>query len=302
MAHVVVAGSYGAGMTVVTDTTPGPGESVIGREFRIDPGGKGSNQAVAAVRLGARAHLVTALGTDPFADDARRLWAAEGVTADAATYPQAGTMKAVIVVESDGENRIVVVPGALAELTAADADRHAATIRAADVCLTQHEVAPEFTRQALRIARAAGVTTLFNPAPAPDTTADPDVLTEILSLSDYLTPNAHEARRLAGLPGADPESAARALAERTGRRVVMTTGPHGALLAHAGAVRRVPGEPVAEPVDTTGAGDAFNGALAVALTDGADDLDAVRFACRAGAHAVRFPGVIPGLPYRKDLR
>jgi ribokinase len=272
VARIAVVGSYGVGLTFGVRRAPERGETLIGHLFRTDHGGKGSNQAVGAARLGADVTLLTAVGEDPFGDSAFELWAQEGVDASAVRRVAEPTMTAPIVVEASGDNRIIVVPGALSTLTPAHVDAFAESIRAADVLLVQLEIPVETALHALRVAREAGVRSILNPAPAPPGPIRPE--------ADYLTPNESEAHAVAGASGA----------------LVLTLGERGAQLGET----HVPAFP-AQPVDTTGAGDAFCAAFAVALAEGASDLDAVRWGCAAGAHMVEHEGVIPGLPTRARL-
>ena len=271
MARVAIVGSYGVGLTVQLDRVPEAGETVVGRAFRTDHGGKGSNQAVGAARLGAEVDFLTAIGDDVFGHEAVALWQAAGVRAETVIAP-AATMTAPILVEPSGQNRIVVVPGALAYLTRAHVDAFADRIAAADVCVVQLEIPVDTALYALEVARGAGVRTILNPAPAP--------LEPIAPTVDYLTPNETEAPAVAGAEGT----------------IVLTLGEQGARLGET----LVPAFP-ATPVDTTGAGDAFTAAFAVALAEGRSDLEAVRFGCAAGAHMVEHEGVVPGLPTRAEL-
>jgi len=271
MARIAVVGSYGVGLTVELDRVPDAGETVIGRSFRIDHGGKGSNQAIGAARLGAQVDFLTAVGDDTFGQSARSLWQTEGVHAEI-VVTSAATMTAPIFVEPSGQIRIVIVPGAPERLTRAHVDAFAERIARADVCLVQLEIPVDTALYALEVARRAGVRTILNPAPAPTEPIAPEV--------DYVTPNETEAAAVQG---------ARAT-------VVLTLGEEGAELDGV----RVPAFP-ATAVDTTGAGDAFNAAFAVALAEGLPDLDAVRWGCAAGAHMVEHAGVVPGLPTRAEL-
>ena len=272
MARVAVVGSYGVGLTVELDRLPEAGETVIGRSFRTDHGGKGSNQAVGAARLGAEVDFLTAIGDDSFGHEAIALWEAEGVRAEAVVAPPASTMTAPIFVEPSGENRIVIVPGALESLTRGHVDGFAARIAAADVCVVQLEIPLDTALYALEVARRAGVRTILNPAPAPREPIAPEV--------DYLTPNETEVAAVRGARGT----------------LVVTLGDEGADVDGV----RVPALP-ALVVDTTGAGDAFTAAFAVALADGLGDLDAARWGCAAGAYMVEHAGVVPGLPTRAQL-
>jgi ribokinase len=278
-ARVAVVGSYGVGLTFGVERVPERGETVIGDVFRADAGGKGSNQAIGAARLGARASLLTAIGEDDFGDGALRLWAEEGVEADGVVRVPLPTMVGAILVEASGDNRIAIVPGALSALAAEHVDRFRETIATADVLLVQLEIPVEPAWRALELARAAGVRTVLNPAPAP---REP-LPSEMLALADFVTPNETEAARL----GSAIEAAG---------TIVLTLGAAGVRVGD----ERVSGFP-AEPVDTTGAGDAFNAAFAVALAEGRSALEAARWGCAAGALSVERAGVVPGLPRRHEL-
>lgn len=290
-----MVGSYGVGLTFDLSEHPRAGETVRSRQFRIEHGGKGSNQAVAAARLGAHTALLTAVGNDVFADEAIQLWNREGVDAHVVRC-DAATMVGGIFVEASGENRIVIAPGALDELRADHVTGFAHTIAGADVVVTQLEAPVEATAQALRIARDHGVRTVLNPAPVPV-----DLGLGLLEGADYLTPNVHEARRLLGDEALSAQTCAHRLADVTGAVVVLTVGAEGALLSNGSGVVAVPAPRADRVVDTTGAGDTFTAALAVALASGATDEDAVRHGCRAASWSVGFPGVIAGLPTAADV-
>jgi ribokinase len=271
MARVAVVGSYGVGLTVELDRVPDAGETIVGRTFRTDHGGKGSNQSIGAARLGAEVDFLTAVGDDAFGHAAIALWQEEGVRAEAILAP-AATMIAPILVEPSGENRIVVVPGALEHLTAAHVDSFSDRIAGADVCVVQLEIPVWTALYALEVATAAGVRAILNPAPAP---AEP-----IAPRCDYVTPNETEA----------------AAVRDCDATLVLTLGDEGAELRG----ERIPAFS-ANVVDTTGAGDAFTAAFAVALAEGKDEREAVRWGCAAGAHMVEHHGVVPGLPTRDQL-
>jgi ribokinase len=270
--RIAVVGSYGVGLTFGAERAPERGETLVGTLFRTDHGGKGSNQAVGAARLGAEVAFLTAVGEDGFGDRAFELWAEEGVDAGGVVRAGLPTMTAAILVEASGDNRIVIVPGALSTLTPAHVDAFAPQIAAADVLLVQLEIPVETALHALEVARVAGVRSVLNPAPAPPMPIAP--------AADYLTPNESEAFAVEGAAGT----------------LVVTLGEQGARLRGD----QVPALP-ARVVDTTGAGDAFCAAFAVALAEGATDADAVRWGCAAGAHMVEHDGVIPGLPTRTQL-
>ncbi|WP_428965633.1 ribokinase [Micromonospora fluostatini] len=295
---IAVVGSYGAGLTMRVPRVPVAGETLSGGQFASGHGGKGSNQAVAAARLGAEVSFLTAVGADQFGAAARDLWAAEGVDATGVRTTEAATMVGVILVESDGENRIVIAPGALDTLTPADVEGFADRIAEADLTVVCLEIPLPVALAALRVAHERGVPTLLNPAPAVPL---PD---EAWQWIDVLTPNASEARVLAGLDPDDPttgDDLIDLLRTRYAGTVVLTQGAEGALVDAAGRRSRVAPVPVPRVVDTTGAGDAFTGALAVALARGDDLTEAVRYAAAAGAHAVGVAEVIPALPGPDDV-
>ncbi|MFF2275594.1 ribokinase [Agromyces sp. NPDC058126] len=299
--HVVVAGSYGWSTRYVLAAAPAPGETVLADDVQFEHGGKGSNQAVAAARLGASVDFVTAIGRDHAADSAVALWTAEGVRAEPLRPTGLPTMTGTILVEGDGENRIVAALGAMLALGADQAGAVDELVTADSTVIVQNEAPLAFTRAVLERANAAGARTVYNPAPA---SAALDHRDPVWCAVDVLVPNEHEARSLLGADGmasdAPAAELAGELAERTGCRVVMTLGEHGALIAAGGSVEHVPAVP-ATAVDTTGAGDCFTAALAVALAEGAVLRDAVRFACLAASRAVAVPGVIDGLPRRAEL-
>ncbi|MEV7807549.1 MULTISPECIES: ribokinase [unclassified Microbispora] len=295
---IAVVGSYGAGLTMQVPRMPVAGETLSGGQFTSGHGGKGSNQAVAAARLGAEVSFLTAVGPDQFGAAARRLWAEEGVDASRVRTAGAATMVGIILVDDEGENRIAIAPGALDELTLADVEGFADRIAAADLAMVSLEIPLPVALAALRTAHEHGVRTLLNPAPA---VALPD---EAWAWIDVLTPNASEARVLTGR---DPDSTASGdelvdlLRTRYAGTVVLTLGAQGALVDSGGQRTRVAPVTVPRVVDTTGAGDAFTGALAVALVRGDDLTEAVRFAAAAGAHSVGIAEVIPALPRLDDV-
>ncbi|WP_207592705.1 PfkB family carbohydrate kinase [Halomontanus rarus] len=302
---VAVVGSYNVGLTMQVPDFPGPGETVIGEGFAEGPGGKGSNQAIAAARLEAEARFVGRLGDDRYGDDAVDLWEREGIDTDGVRRGgEAHTGVGFVIVDDGGENEITVAPGANDALSGDDVRAEADAIRSADVLLVQLEIGDDPVRAAVEVADEADTTVILNPAPARELPAS------ILERVDYLTPNEHEARTLAtdvdvendGDAGGieDDEKIAGALLELGVGTVALTRGGSGALLVTADGVESV-ATPAVDVVDTTGAGDSFNGALAVALAEGFGDREAVRFACVAGALAVTEAEVIPGLPEREAV-
>lgn len=289
--RIAVVGSYGTGMTMRLERLPERGETLGSGLFSAGPGGKGSNQAVGAARLGAQVRLLTAIGDDEFGAAARRLWQSEGVHYDDVVTVDAATMVGVILVEPDGENRIIIAPGALDLLTPQHVAGFADAISGSELLLVCNEIPADTVVAALRTARQHGVATQYNPAPARDLPA------EARPLVDYLTPNLGEGRLLAGAGETDgPPEILDRLRQRYSGTVVLTAGSAGAWVDEpTGARTHVP--PVTPPaiVDTTGAGDAFNAALAVGLCRGWPSARAAAFAVAAGAFAVSRPEVIPGL-------
>ncbi|AZS89521.1 ribokinase [Streptomyces griseoviridis] len=295
---IAVVGSYGAGLTMRVPKAPAAGETVSGGTFAPGPGGKGSNQAVAAARLGAEVALLTAVGDDDFGRAAHELWRAEGVDASRVLTAGAPTMVGFILVEPSGENRIAIAPGALDELDAAAVEGFRAEIAAADILIVSMEIPEDAVVAALRAGRENGTRTLLNPAPARPL---PDACWPLI---DVITPNQTEAPVLLGLDAEhrlDDEELVSALRERTGGVALLTRGGQGALVAEASGVTAVPPLRARSVVDTTGAGDSFTAALAVALAEGRPVAEAAGFAAAAGAHTVSVAGVIPALPTRDQL-
>ncbi|WP_292475841.1 ribokinase, partial [Mesorhizobium sp.] len=260
---VVILGVFVADTAYRADRQPRMGETILGNSFKLGPGGKGSNQAVAAGKLGADITFLTRLGIDAFADMAKQTWKDAGVKSAVIDTPDSYTGAAYIFVEEgSGNNAIIVSPGAAMLISSADIEAHADLIRSAGVFVTQLEQPIDAALKALQIARGAGVTTILNPAPAATL---PD---SIYALCDYVTPNESEAEGLTGIAVSSVDDARRAadslLAKGVGA-VIVTLGEKGALLHtrersdHVGAVTAGP------VIETTGAGDAFNGGLAAAL-------------------------------------
>jgi ribokinase len=271
--HISVVGSANVDLSFRTARLPRVGETVAGQAFHLGFGGKGANQAVMAARLGARVTLVGKVGRDVFGEQTLAHYRAEGVdTTHLAVDPDRPSGTAAIVVDDEARNCIIIVPGANAALAPADVRAAAAAIGSADVLLCQLEVPVETTLEAFRVARAGGVRTVLNPAPAAP------LPPELLALADLCIPNETETELLTGqavTTPAEAEAAARALLRQGPRAVLITLGSRGVLLADAAGVEYVPALPVAA-VDPTGAGDAFIGALAVSLASG--------LALRAAAH------------------
>jgi ribokinase len=296
--RVIVVGSVNVDLVVRGERLPAPGQTVTGGSFERHDGGKGGNQAVAAARLGADVRFIGAVGADFFGSEARAALSAEGVNVSGlATIPDAATGIALILVDAHGENLISVASGANRVLASAAVERELARLGlgADDVVLVSNELAPEAVGAALRVGRAAGARTILNPAPA----SGIDV--GWLELVDLLTPNRGELVGLAGVASADVDDASAARALPVREAVIVTLGVAGALLVPwEGAAQTVPAI-VIEAVDTTGAGDAFNGALAAALAEGRDIDEAVRRAVAASGLATTRPGAREGMPTAADL-
>lgn len=291
---IVIIGSINIDLVSRAAHLPARGETVLGTTFALLPGGKGANQAVAAARLGGRVRMIGRVGDDSFGATLR-----EGLSADGVDVAHVRVTKGVpsgcatILVDERGENSIVVVPGANAALTPADVDAAADCIASASVVVMQLEVPRETVRHASALCRRSGVFNILDPAPVPGGGL-PGALFDV----DLLTPNQTEAAQLLGLASdAAPQRIAQLLLARGPRSVVLKRGAGGAMLADASGVHRVTAFPV-KVVDTTAAGDAFTGALAVAQAEGMSAIDAVRFACAAGALCCQTLGAQPAMPTR----
>lgn len=294
-------GSFVADLAFRTPRLPAWGETLMGGTFALGPGGKGSNQAVAAARAGAAVRFLSKVGDDAFGRLARDIWRQSGVDDSlTATCDQATGAAAIMIDEARGENAIIVVPGACFTLTPDDVDAASQAIRSACVFLTQLELAVDTVRRGLEIARDAGVTTILNPAPAP---ASP-LPRELIALSDYLIPNESEAALLTGMPIVSvdqAEKAADALIERGAKNVILTLGHRGSLLrTRGGKSTTIPAVNVGPVRDTTGAGDAFCGAFAAALAEGMDAVTAARFASACAGISVTRPGTAASMPQRTE--
>jgi len=288
---VAVVGSYNVGLTIEVDRVPGGGETLLGKGFSQGPGGKGSNQAIAAARLGARVRFVGSVGKDSYGDEALRIWREEGISADFVKRVGVHTGLGFVLVGPSGENSIVIDPGANRELSPGDVEAARGAIEGCGVLLTQLEIPPETALAAARVARGEGATVILNPAPGMKCSSLD------LSQVDILTPNEREFETLTGSPDL---SGAKGVLSMGPRAVVVTLGERGAWVITKDGSALVPA-PKVDVVDTTGAGDAFNGALAVALNEGEPLTSAVRFANYAGALTVTRKEVVPALPTRGEL-
>jgi ribokinase len=295
--RVAVVGSYATGLTLKVKRLPSPGETVLASGYRVDYGGKGSNQAVGCARLGAEVVFVARIGNDSFGEMALRLYREEKIDI---AYMQATTnhptgVGFILVEEGSGNNCIALDPGANDLLSAGDVAR-CDSLNTAAVVLTQLEIPVAAAEEALSRGRANGVITILNPAPVRPLPAS------VLQLVDVLTPNRTEANVLTGRSPespTNPEEVARDLIRAGVKAVVMTLGENGALIVTATSSQHIPAASVAV-VDTTGAGDSFNAGLATALASGESLESAVGFAVVTGGLSVTKDGVIPSLPTRAD--
>lgn len=311
--RVIVVGSVNVDLVASGDRLPSPGETVTGAAYSRHHGGKGGNQAVAAVRLGAPTAFVGAIGDDDLGEDARAALSAEGIDLAGLAVVAGPTGVALILVDAGGENLISVASGANAAMTpdlvlAALADLRPTTT---DVILVGHEIPTSVARAALLAARAAGATTILNPAPAGG------IDRSTFGLADILTPNrvelatiaADDAQRVgrAARSGGEPDALGRGLLEQNSegpgvrRAVVVTLGPAGAAVLRPGREAFDLAPPAVKAIDSVGAGDTFNGALAAGLASGLDLDEAARRAVAAGALATTRAGAREGMPTASEL-
>ena len=305
MPRVVVFGSSNTDMTVRLPRLPAPGQTILGHSFRTTPGGKGANQAVAARRAGAEVVFVTAVGDDDLGRQALELYRREGIdVGHARVVAGMPSGVALIFVDDGGENVIGVAPGANLRLTPEDVDRLPDSVFAnGGVLLVSLEIPLDTAIRAIRRGFDAGMYTILNPAPAPS--LPESGVRELLKDVVVLTPNRVEAMALAGIP---PDAPVEPDWGQCGLRltgmgaacVIITLGSRGCQIVAARPLRPIPA-PRVEAVDTVGAGDAFNGALAVALAEDRSTDDAAAWAVAAAALAVTRPGAQAALPYRDAI-
>ena len=297
--RIAVIGSSNTDMVIKTSKLPAPGETILGGNFFMNAGGKGANQAVAASRLGGNVSLIARTGDDVFGRQAKQIFESDKINTDyLLTDPHHPSGIALITVDSHGENCIVVAPGANNYLTKTDIKIAREEILRSEIILMQLEIPIETVSYVAEIARKAGIKVILNPAPAAKI---PD---ELLSGLYMITPNETEAELISGIPVLDVESAtlaARNLSERGVKVVIITLGSKGALLYAAGKEILVP-VPKVEAIDTTAAGDVFNGAIAVAISEGFELENAVEFACKAASISVTRMGAQSSAPYRNELQ
>jgi ribokinase len=296
---VAILGIFVADLAFRADRLPCIGETIAGSGFKIGPGGKGSNQAVAAARVGAEVTFISKIGRDEFGLIALDTWKKEGITPRVIETPDESTGAAFIYVNVvTGDNAIIVVPGAAATISAGDVEASAQVIRDAAVFITQLEQPAAAARRGLEIARAAGAITIFNPAPAG---RFDDAL---YGLCDYVTPNESEAALLTGLSVKSPDDARKAgdvFLRKGAKAALITLGEAGSYLHSTSQSVLVPAFKAGPVVETTGAGDAFNGGFAAALAEGASALEAVRFGSGVAGISVTRAGTAPSMPTREEV-
>lgn len=282
--EVVVVGSTNLDLVATVEHLPGPGETVMATSYSEHPGGKGLNQAVAARRAGADTAFITSLGNDAAGSYLHRLIVNESIAAHVSDH-DGPTGRALISVDSEAENSIVVVPGANAFLTLSAVESHRRILERSRVVLSQLEVPIGAVEAALAIAKSGGARTILNPAPAQDLSRT------LVSLCDVIMPNQHEVAMLGGIS---------ALLDAGVGNVVVTLGARGIRVVNRDGEWEIPPYAV-RAIDTTGAGDAACGALAAALATGSDIVTAARRASAAGALAATRQGAVPSLPFREEI-
>ena len=295
---IVIIGSSNTDMVIKSPHLPAPGETILGGTFFMNAGGKGANQAVAAARLGGHVSFIAKVGKDIFGKEAILLFKKEGIDISSVLKDKKNPSGvALITVDDKGENCISVASGANAALTPANVKKFKSKIEEASILLMQLETPLDTISFAASHAAMHGVRIIINPAPAAPL---PD---ELLSKLSVITPNEKEAEMLTGVPVIDvssAEKAARLLYEKGVGSIIITMGSKGALLLHENKCSLVETVKV-DAVDTTAAGDVFNGALAVALSEGKNMEDAVRFACRVASISVTRLGAQSSAPYLHEL-
>jgi ribokinase len=296
--QITVIGSSNTDMVIRTTKLPAPGETILGGDFFMNPGGKGANQAVAAARLGGNVTLVAKVGNDIFGQQAKTLFEADNINTKHLTIdPAHPSGIALITVDQHGENCIVVASGANGFLTTKEIDDVKDDILQSTLILMQLEIPLETVEYVTEIASKADIKVILNPAPA--TKLSDSLLAKLY----MITPNETEAELISGISVTDfasAETAARYLANKGIRVIVITMGSKGALVFNDNKAIVV-SAPKVEAIDSTAAGDVFNGALAVAISEGQDLKEAVEFACKAAAISVTRLGAQASAPFRKEI-
>ncbi|MCL5097306.1 MAG: ribokinase [Candidatus Omnitrophica bacterium] len=299
--QIAVIGSLNADFVINLERFPVAGETLIGRDFKVFPGGKGANQAYGVARLGGRVSMIGQVGNDAQADWLIANLAAAGVdTAQVRRDPTVASGVALIAIDAAGQNQIIIVPGANGNFGLDQLKASRETIASAGLVLLQLEIPMPTVEAAARLAKESGAVVIFDPAPARP------ISDELLAGADYVTPNETELAILTGVPPSDFTLAealgkARELRARGAKKVLVKMGAKGALLVGDGMEHHWPAMPVTA-VDTTAAGDAFNAAFAFALAEGQTELEAGRFATAAAACSVTRPGAQPSMPTREEVQ
>ena len=296
MGKVVILGVFVADTAYRGSRMPKMGETILGNSFVLGPGGKGSNQAVAAGKLGADVTIITRLADDDFGKMAIETWESANVKGAVKYSTNSYTGAAFIFIDDKtGDNAIIIAPGAASEISLKDIHENSEIISTTDVFLTQLEQPIGAAKEGLQVAKANGKITILNPAPAAK------LPKEVFGLCDFMTPNETETEALTGLPvrnEKEAETAAKFLNELGVKTPIITMGEQGAFLHEHGLI---PAFDVGEVVETTGAGDAFNGGFAVALSEGKSALEAVKFGCATASISVTRPGTAPSMPARYEV-
>ena len=296
---VAILGVFVADAAYRAVRQPNMGETILGSSFALGPGGKGSNQAVAAARCNANVSFISRLGQDAFAQMALEMYSTEGINAHIDQITDSYTGSAYIFIDDNtGDNAIIVCPGAAATINIAYIESVKSVIASADVFVTQLEQPLEAAAHALAIARNAGVTTILNTAPAEPVGDD------VFKLCDYVTPNETEVEAYTGVTVVSIEDARKAgdvLLDKGVGTALITLGEQGALLHNSEQSVHIPAVNAGTLVETTGAGDAFNGGFATALAQKQSPVDAARFACAVAGLSVTRSGAAPSMPTRKEV-
>jgi ribokinase len=295
MAKLVVVGSLNMDLVLRAPRIPAPGETILGSDFQMIPGGKGANQAYAAAQLGGQVSMIGKVGYDLFGDRLRANLAAVGIDVSQLRSTQsASTGAASITVDDRGQNSIVVASGANFSWNVQEAESLRPTFRGVRFALFQLETPLDFVEACLAIAKSEGVQTMLDPAPAQA------LPRSILELVDYLTPNESEAALLTNASSQYPQATANALHALGARQVVLKLGAKGAFFSDGASAHSSPA-PKVEAIDSTAAGDTFNAALAVALSEAQPVESALRFANRAAALSVTRLGAQSSAPTRQEV-
>ena len=290
---ILVIGSSNTDMTIKAPRIPQPGETILGGEFKMGPGGKGANQAVAAARLGGKVSFVCKVGHDVFGEKSVEGYIKEGIDTSNILYSDKASGTALIMVDNNGENCISVAPGANGDITPEDIEGIGEIIKEADYVVLQLEIPVESVVTAAKIAHESGAYVILNPAPACKLPA------ELFKYVSLATPNQTEIALMTGIEG-NIEAAMKKLNEMGVKDIILTLGSRGSAIWDGERAEIIPAKKV-KAVDATAAGDTFCGALCVALSEGKSKRDAVEFATKASALTVQKMGAQESIPYRKDI-